>query len=178
MKKGRIAVWFSVALAIFLFSLRVGSRLGSTVAGYWYRHKQQAQIRSGGPERAHLESMLSGLNDLQSLYFIAIINANDKKLEAKSLLNEIGVLKDIERKSDLQEIKPAFDFYIGRAYVYAALIEKEAHNTEQASQYMKSGQTLFQSLGWTGYTEEALRSIVTRELDKWKVRPQMRESGK
>jgi len=35
MKKGRIAVWFSVALAIFLFSLRVGSRLGSTVAGYW-----------------------------------------------------------------------------------------------------------------------------------------------
>jgi hypothetical protein len=178
MKKGLIGVWFSVALAIFLFSLWMGLPLGSVVARYWYRHKQHTKIKSGGPERAHLESMLSGLNDLQSLHFIAINNLNDKKLEEKYLLNEIGALDDIRRRPDLQEIKPAFDFNIGRAYVYASLIEEEAHNNEQASQYMKEAQPLFQSLGWGDYTEETLKSMVTRELDKWKVPSQTRESGK
>jgi hypothetical protein len=172
MKTGPIGVWFSVALAIFLLSLWVGSRLGSTVARYWYRHRQQTQIKSNGPERVHLESILSALNEVQELQLFAATNANDKKLGEKYLLNNIGALQNIERKSDLQEIKPAIDFNIGRAYVYAAMIEEEAHSNEEASQYTKSAQTLFQSLGWRDYTEETLKTVAGRELDRWKVPPQ------
>ena len=178
MKKGPIRVWFSVPLGIFLLSLWAGSLLGSAVARYWFKHKQQAQIKSDGPERAHLESVSSGLFEVQSLQLMAAINANDKKLGEKFLLNDIGALQDIERKSNLQEIKPAIDFNIGRAYVYAALIEEEAHNNEQASQYMKEAQPLFQSLGWSDYTEDTLKTMATRELDKWKLPPQTGESGK
>jgi|SRR5882762_5270144 len=178
MKKGRVAVWFGVALGIFLLSVWAGALLGPTIARYWYRHKQQAQIKSGGPERAHLESTLSRLNDVPSLYLVAVTYANDKKLGEKYLLYEIGVLEGIERKGDLQEIKPAIDFNMGRTYVYASIIEEEAHNNEQASQYMNSAQTLFQSLGWSDSTEVTLKSMVTRELDKWKLQPQSTEHGK
>src|SRR6267143_888217 len=128
MKKGRIAVRFIVAMAIFLLSLWAGALLGPTIARYWYRHKQQAQIKSGGPERAHLESTLSRLNNVMSLYLVAILPTVNKQLAEESLLDEIGVLEGIEQKADLQEIKPAIDFNLGRAYVYAAIIEEQAHN--------------------------------------------------
>jgi hypothetical protein len=178
MKKGRIGVWFSVALAIFLLSLWLGSYLGSTVARYWYRHEQQAQIKSGGPERTHLESTLSRLMDVQYSQMLAATISSDKKLGDKYLLNNIRALQVIERKSDLLEIRPAIDFYIGRAYVYAAIIEEQAHDNQQPSQYMKSAQTLFQSLGWSDYREETLKTMAGRELDKWKLLPQTMESGK
>jgi len=178
MKKGRIAVWFSVALAIFLLSLSMGSYLGSRVARYWYRHKQQTQIRSDGPERAHMESTLSRLNEVQYLQMFAATISSDKKLGEKYLLKNIGALEDIERKSDLQEIKPAIDFNLGRAYVYAALMEEQAHNNGQASRYMKSAQNLFQSLGWSDSTAETLKTVATRELDKWRIPPQTKESVK
>jgi hypothetical protein len=177
MKKGPIGVWFSVALAIFLLSLWIGSHLGSTVAPYWYRHKQRVQISLYGPERAHLESVLSELTTVQMLQLFSAGNANDEELGKKYLLNDIEVLKNLERKSGLEEIKPAIDFNLGRAYVYAALAEEHAHNSEQATRYMKSAQNLFQSLGWSKYTEETLKTVARRELDQWKTQPQTKENG-
>jgi hypothetical protein len=177
MKKGPIGVWFSVALAIFLLSLWAGFYLGSIVAPYWYRHAQQVQITVGGPERAHLESVLSELDTVQTLQIFSAVNANDQELGKKVLLNDIGVLKNLERKSGLEEIKPAIDFNLGRAYVYAALLEEHANNNEQATRYIKSAQALFQSLGWSKYTEETLKTVARRELDQWKAQPQTKEHG-
>jgi hypothetical protein len=167
-----------VALAIFLLSLWMGFPLGSAVARYWYRHNQQAQIKSGGPERAHLESVLSELNEVQTLQLIAAINANDKEAGKKYLLNDIGALENTERKWGLQEIKPAIDFNLGRAHVYAAIMEEQANDGAQANQHMKTAQALFQSLGWSDYTEEAIKTLAKRELDKWKLHPQTTEHGK
>jgi hypothetical protein len=177
MKKGPIGVWFSVALAIFLLSLWVGSHLGSAIAPYWYRHQQQAQITSDGPDRAHLEGVLAELNTVQTLQVFSAVNANDPELGKKVLLNDIGVLKDLERKSDPEEIKPAIDFNLGRAYVYAALTEEQAGNNEQATRYMKSAQALFQSLGWSEYTEQTLKTVAHRELDQWKAQTQTKQHG-
>ncbi len=177
MKKGPIGVWFSVALAIFLLSLWVGSYLGSTVAPYWYRHKQQVQITLGGSERAHLESVLAELDTVQTLQVFSAFNATDQELGKRVLLNNIGGLKDLERKSDLEEIKPAIDFNLGRAYVYAALAEEQADDNEQATRYMKSAQTLFQSLTWSKYTEETLKTVARRELDQWKAQSRTKGHG-
>ncbi len=43
---------------------------------------------------------------------------------------------------------------------------------------MRSAQTLFQSLGWQDYSEETLRAVAKRELDKWNAQTQTREHGK
>jgi hypothetical protein len=178
MKKSHIVVWFGVALAIFFFSGWLGGPLGSAVARYWYRHKQQAEIKRDGPERAHLESVLSALNDIGSLQMGTAINANDKEVGRKSLLKNLEQLEEIKRKSNLDEIKPVTDFALGRAFVYAAMMEEQANHNEQAAQDMISAQTLFQSLGWTDYTEDRLKTLARRELDHWKLPPQSMEHGK
>jgi hypothetical protein len=178
MKKGHIVMWFGVTLAIFLFSGWMGQHLGSAAARYWYLHKQQAQIKSDGPERAHLESVLSNLNDVQRLLLFSAFNDIDKKLGKKFLLNYIGALEDIEGKSVSPESKPAIDFALGRAYVYAAILDEDANNNEQATQDMISAESLFQSLGWTDYTEATLRTRARHELDRWKSTPRPLEGGR
>jgi hypothetical protein len=177
-KKGPLGMWFSVALAIFLLSLWVGSHLGSIAAPYWYYHKRRVQITLYGPERTHLESLLSELTQVQALQLFSAVNANDQELAKRYLLNDIGVLKNLEGKSGQEEIKPAIDFNLGRAYVYAALAEEQANNNEQATRYMKSAQTLFQSLGWSEYSEEMLKTVARRELDQWKAQTQTKEYGR
>jgi len=178
MKKGPIGVWFSVALAIFLLSLWTGSHLGSAAARYWYRHKRQAQIKTDGPERAHLESVLSDLNTVPPLELFAPLYANDKELGKKYLLNDVGVLESIEQKSNRQEIKPVIDFNLGRACVYAAMIEEQTGDKEQADRHMRSAQPLFQSLGWSDYSEATLKTVARRQLHQWNLHLATEESGK
>jgi len=104
-------VWFSVALAIFCSAfgwVRLAPRLPAIGNGITASQLDQADLN------AHIWNHVSG-DDLQSLYLYRLINAMTK-LEAKSLLNEIGVLKDIERKSDLQEINRRLILH-RRAYV-------------------------------------------------------------
>jgi hypothetical protein len=117
MKKGRLGVSCSVALVILLFSLWAGSLLPRTVARDRHRHQQQTLTKSRGPGRAHLKIVWSKLSDVQTFPVFSAINANDKKPGENLLLNNIGAIEEIERKPGLAEIKPAFDFYIGRAYV-------------------------------------------------------------
>jgi hypothetical protein len=177
-KKGRIiGVWFSVALAILVSSGWVGSKLGARIAVSWYRYQQQKLATRGSGERAHLESMLSELDTIETLQFYAVITQNDKNLRKKYLLNDIRTLEDI-RRQDLQEIKPVIDFNLAVAYVGAAMAEEQDNNKELATKYMNSAQTLFQSLGWHGYSEETLRILAQRELNKWSAPPHTKEHRK
>lgn len=178
MKKGPIGVWFSVALAILVLGVWVGSTLGSKVAPYWYRHQQQEQGTLYGPERAHVESVLSELAAIQMLQVYAVIAQNDKELGKQYLLNEIRDLEALRQRSDAQEIKPVIDLGVGLAYVDAAMAEEQDNNKELATKYMKSAQTLFQSLAWQDYSEDALRIAARRELDKWNAHPQIKEHRK
>lgn len=178
MKKRPVGVWFSVALAILLLGLWVGSKLGSKVAYHWYHHQQQQAGTLQSLEREHVESVLSELSAIQTLQLYGRIPYNDKELGKKYLLTEIGGLEALAHRSHLREIRPVIDLDLALAYVDATIAEEQNNNQELATRYMKSAQALFQSLGWRDYSEQTLRIVAKRRLDKWNVQSQTREGRK
>ncbi len=167
MKRRPIGVWFSVALGILLLSLWVGSVLGSAIAHYWYGHHQQEQGTLSGPELTRVESELAELSAVRTLRLYAIVAREEKKRGNKYLLNEIEQLGDLKRRSNAPEIKSLVDLDLGLAYVHAAMAKEQNNNKELTNTYMQSAQGLFKSLGWQDYSEETLKAVATRELDKW-----------
>jgi hypothetical protein len=178
MIKRPLGAWFSVALVILVLGAWVGSKSGSKIAQYWDTRQRQKQGTLHGPGWAQVDSVLTQLYAVQLLQFFAGIGQNDKKLGPKYLLNEIGGLEDLRRRPDAQEIRPIVDLYLGLAYVDAAMAEEQDNNRGRATKYMNSAQTLFQSLGWRDYSEETLRMVARRDLNKWKGQPQTRQDGK
>ena len=123
-------------------------------------------------ERAHVESALSELSAVQTLQvFYAAFSAKDEELKKKHLRIHIRELDGLRKKSNTQEITPVIDLNLGLAYVYAAIAAEQDNNQEQAIQYMKSAQALFQSLGWQDYSEDTLRVVARREVDWWNRKP-------
>jgi hypothetical protein len=178
MIKRPIGVWFSVALVILVSGAWVGSKSGSKIAQYWDSRQRQKQGILHGPQWAQVDSVLTQLYAVQLLQLLADVSQNDKKLRQKYLLNEIGGLEDLRHRPDAQEITPVVDLYLGLAYVDAAMAEEQDNDKERATKYMDSAKTLFQSLGWRDYSEETLRKVARRDLDKWKGQPQTRQGGK
>jgi hypothetical protein len=165
MKRRPIGVWFSVALAILILSLWAGSILGSAVAHYWYGHHQLEQGKLSRPELIRVESELDELSAIQTLRLFA--NIAPEETRDKYLLNEIEQLGNIKRRSNASEIESLIDLDLGLAYVQAAMAEERNHNKEQAKKYMQSAQVLCKSLGWQDNSDETLKVVAKRELDKW-----------
>jgi hypothetical protein len=178
MIKRPIGVWFSVALVILVSGAWVGSKSGSKIAQYWDSRQRQKQGTLHGPQWAQVDSVLTQLYAVQLLQLFTGVSQNDKELGQKSLLNEIRGLEDLSRRPDAQEIRPVVDLYLGFAYVDAAMAEEQDNRKERATKHMDSAKTLFQSLGWRDYSEEILRIVARRDLDKWKLPPQTRQDGK
>jgi len=178
MIKRPIGVWFSVALVILVSGAWVGSKSGSKIAQYWVNRQQQEQGTLRGPQWAQVDSVLTQLYAIQLLQLFAGISQNDKELRQKYLLNEVGGLEDLRRRTDAQEIRPVVDLYLGIAYVDAAMAEEQDNDKQRATKHMDSAKTLFQSLGWRDYSEETLRMVARLDLDKWKLPPQTRQDGK
>jgi hypothetical protein len=72
----------------------------------------------------------------------------------------------LQSRPDAQQIRPVIDLEIALAHVDTAVAEEQDHNPEAATTHMKSAQALFQSLGWQDRSEETLRGVARRELDK------------
>jgi len=178
MKRGPIAVWFSVALTIFVLGIWAGSKLGAEFAVYQCRRQQQEQGTLSAAERAHLNLLFSELDSIQTLHIYVVSTRHDKKLNKTCLLNEISGLEDLEHKTGAQQIRPAVDLDLGLAYVDASMAEQQDNNEKLAAGYMKSAQSLFQSLGWHDYSEETLRHVARAELDWWNPEPQKEEPRK
>ena len=182
MTRGPIGVWFSVALTIFVLSVWVGSKLGSKLgaefAVYQYRRQQQEQGTLSAAERAHFNLVLSELESIQTLYTYVLATRHDKKLNKTCLLNEISGLEDLEHKADAQQIRAVVNVDLGLAYVDASMAEQQDNNEELAGGYMKSAQSLFQSLGWHDYSEDTLRHVAKAELDIGGPEPQKEEPRK
>ena len=53
------------------------------------------------------------------------------------------------------------------AELVAAMAEEQRNNKDRAANDMRSAQALYRSLGWRDYSEETLRVIARRELEKW-----------
>src|SRR5712692_1088715 len=141
--------------------------LGSSVAHYWYRHHQQERGTLTGPERIGVESELAELSAVQTMRLWTIFAVEKKGPAHKYLLNEIERLEDLKLRSNAPEIKSLIDLERGLAYVQAAMVEGQDNNEELAKKYMQSAQGVFKSLGWQNYSEEALKAVAKRELDKW-----------
>jgi hypothetical protein len=178
MKKGPIGVWFSVALVILVSSAWVGSKAGSKIAQLWESHQRQKQGMVRGPNWAHVESTLSELNAIHTLQLYAFATHDNRNAAKKYVLNEIRGLETLKRRSGAGEIGPVIDIYPGLAFVYAAMAEEQDNNKELATKYMNSAQTLFRSLGWRDYSQETLKVVAERELDRWIGHPQTRLDGK
>jgi hypothetical protein len=174
-KDERIGVWFSLALAILLLSAWLGSKLGARVAVYRYRSAQSRSIGTlSGPEHAHLESVLDELETIGFFRINFLISPNDDKLK-KTLPEQLGNIDAYRRKVKTAEAKPVIDMNLALADVVAAIAEEQGNNKDRTANYMRSAQSLYQSLGWRDYSEGTLKALAQRELDKWKLAPQSKE---
>ncbi len=77
------------------------------------------------------------------------------------------------------EAKPVLDMNLALANVVAAIVEEQvSNNKDRETNYMGSAQSLYKSLGWRDYSEDTLRALAQRELDKWKLDSPSKERGK
>jgi len=149
-------VWFSLALAILALSTWSGWELGERIAVYWYHHQQQKL----GAEQRRFESMLSDLDDLQTMeiFASALAASSGKELELGEYLRaEITELERLKGRPDYREIKPILEMQLGLAYVNAAMAEEQSGHKDRADSDMKSAQALFQ----TNTQISALRFLPT-----------------
>jgi hypothetical protein len=176
-KERRIGVWFSLALAILVLSAWLGSKLGARVAVYRYRSAQSRSIGTlSGPEHARLESVLDELETIGFFRINFLISPNDDKLK-KTLPEQLGNIDVYRRKVKTAEAKPVIEMNLALANVVAAIAE-EQNNKDQAANYMRSAQSLYQSLGWRDYSEGTLSDLAQHELDRWKLDPQSKAHAK
>jgi hypothetical protein len=166
MKKGPIGVWFSVALAVLVLGIWLGWKLGPGIALRCYRFRQEKIGRLSQTERAHVDSLLSELSALQTSWPYAAVANQPNGAGKKFLTAELARLVALQSRPDAQEIRPVIDLEIALAHVDAAVAEEQDHSPEAATTHMKSAQALFQSLGWQDRSEQVLRAVARRELDK------------
>ena len=113
-----------------------------------------------------LESELAELNAIQTEMLYDVFAFEKIKPSDKFLLDEVGRLEDLNRRSNSPEIEPVIDLQLGLAYARAARTDEENYKQEQASQNMQSAQVLFKSLGWLDYSDQTLKAAAKREHDK------------
>jgi hypothetical protein len=177
-KDRRIGVWFSLALAILVLSAWLGSKLGARVAVYRYRSAQSRSLGTlSASEHAHLESVLDELEAIGFLRLTFLVSPNDDKLK-KTLPEQLGKIDAYRRKVKTAEAKPVIDMNLALANVVAAIAEEQSNNKDRTANYVRSAQSLYQSLGWRDYSEETLRDMAQRKLDEWKLDQQSRGHAK
>ncbi|MGO9591619.1 MAG: hypothetical protein ACLP3K_16440 [Candidatus Acidiferrales bacterium] len=115
------------------------------------------------PERAHLESELWDLADVEALRFFASSLAHDKAIRDDDLPKNIEVFRRFSRRQRAPELQPAIDFNLGIVYVQAAMAAEDDGETALKAKYMSAAQPLFRSLGWQDRSEETLKSMAKRE---------------
>jgi hypothetical protein len=164
-EKGRIGVWFSVALGILVLSFWPGRILGVRAARYWYQHQERRLGTLDGSQRPHSESVLAELTTVEELRVvsdaISVVGAKNQRWP-----RYIHGLNSLKQKSVTQEGRSVIDLELGIAYVMAATVEEQDNNKDVAAQYMDSARSVFQSLGWQGYSDEALTSAAKSESDR------------
>ncbi len=164
MNKRPIGAWSGVALLTLILSLWLGYKGGTGIAHARNSAQQRTMGSLSAAERAHLKAVLQALSRVQTLRFAA---AHDLEKLRSNLLFEIENLENLRAQPDMQGVRPVVDLYLGIAYANLAILEERANNTSRAREYIQLAQEVFRSLGWQDYSEEALRAVAQREIDKW-----------
>ena len=148
------------------------------MAVYRYRSAQSRSLGTlSASEHAHLESVLDELWVIGYLRLTFLISLNNDKFK-ESLPEQIGKIDAFRKKVNTAEAKPVVDMNVALADVVTAIADEQGDNKDRAANYMRSAQSLYQSLGWRDYSEATLRDFAQRELGKWKFDPQSREHAK
>jgi hypothetical protein len=161
-EKGRIGVWFSLALGILVVSFWLGRILGARAASYWYQHQERKLGTLEASQRPHLESALSELITAEELRVVSEVGTNNQKRWP----NYIEGLQRLKQQSRTHEGSNVIDLELGIAYVMAATVEEQDNNKEAATRYMESARSVLRSLGWQDYSDDALTSAAKRESDR------------
>lgn len=155
-----------MALGILVLSFWPGRILGVRAARYWYQHQERRLGTLDASQRPDLESVLAELTTVEELRVVSdAVSAMGAKNQ-KRWPRYIGGLNRLKQKSRTQEGRSVIDLELGIAYVMASTVEEEDNNKDVAAQYMESARSVFQSLGWQGYSDDALTSAAKRESDR------------
>jgi hypothetical protein len=169
MKFGRIGVWFILALTILVLSALLGGKVGEKVALYRYRSAQNRSLGNlSAPEHAHLELVLDELQAIGIFRADILISPNNEKLRP-TFPDQLARFEAFGEKVKTAEAKPVRDLNLALSDVVTAIVEEQSNNKDRAANYMRSAQSLYQTLGWRDYSENTLRAMAQRELDKWKL---------
>jgi hypothetical protein len=128
-------------------------------------------------EHAHLESILNDLETIEFFQTSLLISPNDATLK-KTLPEQLAKIDAYRRKVSTPEVRPVIDMTLALADVVTAITETQSNNNDRAEQDMRSAQSLYRSLGWQDYSEDTLKALAQRQLDKWKLDPQRKVYGK
>jgi hypothetical protein len=164
--KRPIEVWFSALLIILVPGAWIGSGIGATAARYWYGQHPLEEGHLSQAERARMQTLFSALQAAEFLRLYANVSFDDKKLEAK-YLSEIANLERLNRRSNIEEVRPILAFDLGLAHIDAAMVEEQNDETHLAKQHMEAAKSLFESLGWQDCSDETLRAVAKRDQHKW-----------
>lgn len=167
-KRGPLGVWFSLALAILALSVLLGW-MAATKAVVWHYRRQQSAAALRGDERSRLESMMSDLAALQYLEVVSGFVSNH---------DEIAGLEALRQRPHSPEAASVIELQLGLAYVRAGVAAEQNNNRALAGQYLRSAQPLFQSLGWRDSSEEALKTVAKRQMQRWSPSRQTKEPRK
>jgi len=166
-KQRRIGVWFSLALGILVLSFWPGRIAGARIAIYWYQYQERELGTLDASQRPHLESALSELETAEQLRVFSEVGGKDQE----KWLATIAALNRLKQTSTTQEAQGVIDMDLGIAYLTAATAEGQNNNKEGAAKYMESARSVFQSLGWQGYSDDALTAAAERELERRNPHP-------
>jgi len=177
LNKKLIGVWFSLALVIMGAGIWLGYEVGFKFAGYWIEHQRKKQEILSGLEWPRFDLTLSDLEAIGLLQFALSIN-DDKNQDQSNLISVVKGYEHLKSQSNERASQRVVDLYLGFSYVEASMMEEQKNNKKLAAVYMKSAQSLFQSLGWQDSSDDTLKSLARRLVDIRNVPRHARDVGK
>ena len=174
MLKRPIGVWFSVAILILILGGCLGYAGGIGVAHIGDYVQQRARGSLNAATQHHLRTVMSQLREMQ---FMEMFGAALATKTAAVSPPDIRALEKLRGKKELQDIRPVVDLRLGIAYVKWALSEEATNSRAGASEHLAMARSLFGSLGWKDCSDETMKQVVRKELDRW-LRLDMKPSHK
>jgi hypothetical protein len=152
-----------LALLILIVSAWFGRVAGTAFAHVWVSAHRQRTGERDASERSHLNAVIPVLDTIQRLQAATTV---DPENPGSSLFREIGKLKDLKGKPNLQDVRPVVDLELGLAHIEMAVEEEKARDPGKSHVDIQLAEDLFHSLGWRDCSEQTLKAVAQEERRK------------
>jgi hypothetical protein len=166
--KRPIGVWVSLALVVLLLCFWLGDKAGVRVAYARISAQRQTMGSLTPAEHARLSPQLMAFTTIAWLRFA---DASDTEKLRRTLAFEVSELEKLMHKPEMQDLDSVVKLNLGVAYVKLAIVEARANDASGSQGHVRLAQDLFRSLGWQDYSEETLKVVAQKELDRWALSP-------